>query len=306
MVVKDLRDNSTSAISFKRDSSNNAIPCAFTATVNSNATEFRVSEGGIAAWTQPNNYNYGLGVPIQKTKLLTDASFVGTYPSLAFIREKTLGYRAATPIRFEVDSNGGMNAYSCDMSKTKPDCLTGTGASSADPTSCVQQSNGTFACTSTAGLVATGILYVTGSQATMFMSITNMSVGAYRFGGLLVMSKAAKMSLPKVGASTAANETWYTGVGSGANSVVSGGTFPSTVESVDSVNNKYTTITSGMTTPSITYTRYIDTPANGLLLSNSSFSQRVTLGSPTGWAVSMIKGSGTEFDGWYAYIRAKR
>jgi hypothetical protein len=301
MVLKKLSNNTTSAINFKRDGSNNAIPCAFTSTIGGVATEFRVSEGGIGAWTQATDF--GLVVPVQKTKLLTDASMVGTFPTLAFIREKTLGYRAALPIRFEVDSNGDMKSYSCDMTKTKPDCLTSVDTSSSDPTSCVPQSNGTFSCTSTAGLSATGILYVTGSQATMFMSITNMSVGTYRFGGLMVMSKAAKMSLPKVGATSAVDSAWYTGVNTGGNIVVSGGTSASTVESVDPANNKYTTSSAGTTT---TYTRYIDTPANGLLFSKTTDSQAVTMGTPSGWSVAMIKGNGTEFDGWATYVRAKR
>jgi hypothetical protein len=301
MVLKKLSNNTTSAINFKRDGSNNAIPCAFTATIGGVATEFRISEGGIGAWTQATDF--GIVVPAQKTKLLTDASMTGTFPTLAFIREKTLGYRAALPIRFEVDSNGDMKSYSCDMTKTKPDCLTTVDTSSSDPTSCVPQSNGTFACTSTAGLSATGILYVTGSQATMFMSITNMSVGTYRFGGLMIMSKAAKMSLPKVGATTAADSAWYTGVNTGGNIVVSGGTSGSTVESVDTANNKYTTSSAGTTT---TYTRYIDTPANGLLFSKSTDTQGVTMGTSSGWSVAMIKGSGTEFDGWATYVRAKR
>jgi hypothetical protein len=301
MVLKKISDSTTSAINFKRDASNNAIPCAFTANIAGVTTEFRVSEGGIGAWKQATDF--GLVVPVQKTKLLTDASMVGTYPALAFIREKTLGYRAATPIRFEVDSNGDMKGYSCDMTKAKPDCLTTVDSSSADPTSCVHQSNGTFACTSTAGLTATGILYVTGSQATMFMSITNMNVGIYKFGGLLVMSKAAKMSLPKVGATSAADSAWYTGVNPGGNIVVSGGTSASTVESVDTVNNKYTTSSAGTT---ITYTRYNDTPANGLLFSKSTEGQGVTMSTSTGWSVAMIKASGTEFDGWATYVRAKR
>jgi hypothetical protein len=301
MVLKKLSDNSTSAINFKRDASNNAIPCAFTSTVAGVATEFRVSEGGIGAWKQATDF--GLVVPVQKSKQLTDPAFVGTYPTLAFIREKTQGFRAATPIRFEVDSSGGMKSYSCDMTKAKPDCLTTIDTSKADPTSCVSQSNGTFSCTSTAGLAATGVLYSTGSQSTMFMSITNMNVGSYKFGGLMVMTKAAKMSLPKVGVTTTADSSWYTGVNPGGNIVVSGGTSASTVEMVDTNNNFYTTSSAGTTT---TYTRYIDTPANGLLFSKSTDLQGVTMGSSSGWAVAMLKGSGTEFDGWAAYIRGKR
>ena len=301
MVLKKLSNNITSAINFKRDGSNNAIPCAFTSTIGGVATEFRVSEGGIGAWTQASDF--GLVVPAQKTKLLTDFSVAGTFPTLAFIREKTLGYRAALPMRFDIDSNGDMNSYSCDMTKTKPDCLTSVNSSSADPTSCVPQSNGTFDCSSTAGLSATGILYITGSQATMFMSITNMSVGIYRFGGLMIMSKAAKMSLPKVGATSVADSAWYTGVNTGGNIVVSGGTSASTVETVDSANNTYTTSSAGTTT---TYTRYLDTPTNGFLFSKSTGIQGVTMGTSSGWSVAMIKGSGTEFDGWATYVRAKR
>ncbi len=301
MVLKKLSNNTTSPIEFKRDSSNNAIPCAFTSTIAGVATEFRISEGGIGAWKQATDF--GLVVPAQKSRQLSDPSFVGSYPALAFLREKTLGYRAAAPIRYEVDSNGDMKAYSCDMTKTKPDCLTSIDSSSGDATTCTAQSNGTLSCTSTAGLVATGILYVTGSQATMFMSVTNMSSGIYRFGGLLIMSKASKMSLPKVGQTSAANSAWYTGVNPSGNVVVSGGTSDSKVESVDSANNSYTTSSLGTTT---VYTRYIDTPANGLLFSKTSNSKGITLGSPTGWAVAAADSGGTEFDGWYAYVRAKR
>jgi hypothetical protein len=227
----------------------------------------------------------------------------GTYPAMAFIREKTLGFRGATPIRYEIDSNGDLKGYSCDMTKAKPECLTTVSSSNADPTTCVAQSNGTLSCTSTGGLAATAILYVTGSQVTIFMSLTNMNVGIYKFGGLLVMTKAAKMSLPKVGATSSADSAWYTGVNPSGNIVVSGGTSASTVESVDTANNTYTTSSAGSTT---TYTRYVDTPANGLLFSKSTDMQGVTMGTSSGWSVAMLKGSGTEFDGWATYIRAKR
>ena len=62
----------------------------------------------------------------------------------------------------------------------------------------------------------------------------------------------------------------------------------------------------GLLCTTTTYTRYIDTPANGLLFSKSTDLQGVTMGSSSGWAVAMLKGSGTEFDGWAAYIRGKR
>ena len=304
MVLKKISDNTTSAINFKRDSNSNAIPCAFTATVGGTLIEYRVSEGGIGVCKSTSDF--GVIVPVQKSKLLTDPTFAGTYPSVAFLREKTLGYRAAAPIRFEVDSAGAMKSYSCDMTKTKPDCLTTIDTSStttADPTTCLPQSNGTFACTSSAGLAATGILYATGSQVVMFMAITNMNSGIYKYGGLLIMTKAPKMSLPTVGKTNAAGAAWYAGVDVASNTLVSGDTSASTVESVDTSTNSYTTSSAGTTT---TYTRYIDTPANGLLFSKTNTAKAVTIGSPSGWSVAMAKGSGTEYDGWYAYVRAKR
>jgi hypothetical protein len=300
-VLKRLGDNTTSPIEFKRDSSSNAIPCAFTSTIEGVATEFRVSEGGIGAWKQASDF--GLVVPAQKSRQLIDPSFAGTYPALAFIREKTQRFRAAAPIRYEIDSNGGMKAYSCDMTKPIPDCTTSISSSNAETTTCIPQSDGTLSCTSSAGLVATGLLYVTGSNATMFMSVSNMSVGSYRFGGLLIMSKAARMSLPNVGRITAANSSWSVGVNPSGNVVVSGGTSGSTVESVSAANNSYTTISSSSST---VYTRYINTPTNGLLFSTTSNSKGITLGSPSGWAVAASDNGGSEFDGWYAYVRAKR
>jgi hypothetical protein len=137
----------------------------------------------------------------------------------------------------------------------------------------------------------------------MFMSISNMTVGNYRFGGLLVMAKAAKMTLPTVGATVADNSAWYAGVEIGSNSVISGGTLGRRVESVSTAENSFVTSSYGTTT---THTRYIDTPTSGLSFSRSTGSQAVTIGSPSGWSVAMAKGSGTEFDGWFTYIRAKR
>ena len=37
-----------------------------------------------------------------------------------------------------------------------------------------------------------------------------------------------------------------------------------------------------------------------------SRSSGLTIGSPTGWSIAMAKGTGNEYDGWYAYVRAKR
>jgi hypothetical protein len=301
MVLKKNSDNTTSVIDFKRDSSNAVVPCAFTSIVGGQNVEYRVSEGGVGVWKQSNDF--GIFVPVQKSRQLNDISLIGSHASIAFIREKTSGFRAAAPIRFEVDDKGGIKSYQCDMTKTKPDCLLADNDSNADNVTCSAQSNGTFSCTSTAGLAATAVVFISGSQATMFMSITNMNFGAYSFGGLMIMTKAAKIALPKVGEKTLADAAWFAGVDSGSNIVSSGGTSESTVESVDVANNAYVTSSGGTTT---LFTRYIDTPAKGFLFSKSALAQGVTVRSPSGWAVAMHKGINGEFDGWAAYVRGRR
>ena len=130
-----------------------------------------------------------------------------------------------------------------------------------------------------------------------------MNSGQYQFGGLMVMTKAPQMSLPTVGTTQAADAAWYAGVDTGSNNLVSAGTSKITIETVDASTNTYITSSAGTTT---TATNYIDSPANGLVFSKSTIRKAVTIGSPSGWSMAMVKGSGNEYDGWIAAVRAKR
>lgn len=307
MKLKDLRDNSVSVINVKRDSSSNTVPCAFTSIVKGSLIEFRVSDGGIGSWIDVANHDFGMIVPQQKTNNLTDASFVGAYPSMAFIQKKTSPYtRGALPIAFNVGSDGKMKAYSCDMTKTIPDCLSEVSNSSPDTTTCTPISNGSLNCTSTGGMAATAVLYTSGSQTTMFMAITNMNVGGVGYGGLLVMTKAASIKLPTSGQSSAAGSAWFAGIDPGSsNTVYSGTTSQSTVETVDTATNSYTSSSAGS---SVITTNYINTPSAGLAFSKiGSTVKAVGIGSPTGWSLAVVLASpGVDYNGWFAYIRAKR
>ncbi len=302
MVLRRLSNGATSTIEFKRDASGNPIACAFTTTTSGATTEFRISEGGIGAWRQSSDF--GLVVPAQKSWQLMDSTFTGSYPALAFVKEKLTGHsRFALPISFEVDARGELKSYQCDMARDKPVCISPIDTSNADATNCSPLSNGTFSCTSTSGMSAIGILYATGSQATMFMSITNMPVSGRNFGGLLVMTKAAKISLPTVGQIRPADFFWYAGVNAGANIVSSNGTLQTRVESVDTVNNSFT---SSVVDSPVIQIRQLDTPANGFLFLRAGNSRSVILSSPTGWSVTASGAGSSAFDGWYAHIRARR
>jgi hypothetical protein len=267
--------------------------------------EYRISEGGIGVWIQASSNDFGLIIPQQKLNSLIDKSFVGSFPSMAFVQEKTLHFRAALPINFRVNSSGELKAYECDLTKSVPDCLNEISDTSPDTTTCTAISNGTLDCTSPDGMAATAVLYTSGSQTSIFMAVTNMNSGSYRYGGLIVMTKAATMTLPSVGAVSAAGSAWYAGVEPSSSTVASGTTSQSTVETVSSSTNSYTTSSSGSST---IYTRYINTPAAGFTYAKTASGiKAVGIGSPTGWSIAIVEAPlGQVYDGWFAYVRAKR
>jgi len=308
MKLKDLRDNSISIISLKVDTSSNPIPCAFKATVKTQLVEFRVSEGGVGAWINTAANDFGLFVPQQKLNSLTDSTFVGSFPSLAFIQRKNSSFRMAIPIAFNVGSDGVMKSYGCDMTLSVPTCSIENTNTSTDTTTCSAISNGTLDCTSTSGMAATAILYTNGSQTTMFMAITNMNVGTSKYGGLMVMTKAANMKLPKLGEEKTSGNTWYVGVEPGSTTVYAKQATNSTtkVESVSSATSSFTTSTAGS---SAIDTLYINTPSTGMgYIKTTAGAQGVAIGSSTGWSLvaGQATSSGVLLDGWFAYIKENR
>ncbi len=299
MRLKKLSDNSTYAITLKRDSSNNLVPCAFTASINGQTLEYRVSTGGVGVWINSNDF--GLTVPVQKTGALTDASFAGTYPAMGFIKGKTNSLRLGLPFRFEIKSDGTVDGYSCDLTKSLPDCTTASTASS-DPVTCTAVSNGTLSCTSLGGISATAVLYVSGSQATLFMAVTNMTVGSAAYGGLIAMTKAADLKLPTVGKTTEAGIVWTAGVQSGGSSLVTSTNYAAKVESVDSTANSYVSSFTGST---LTSTSYINVPAKGFAYGLSNGTKTIAMGTNS-WGLIMAKGpTASYYDGWFAGVKTK-
>ncbi len=296
MIAKKLSNNSTYAINLKRDSSNNIIPCAFTSSINGVTVEYRISMGGIGVWK--NSTDFGITVPAQKTKAITDASFAGTYPAVAYV--KTGSTRIGLPFRFEVKSDGSVTGYTCDLTKSLPDC-TSEAADAKDPVTCTAVSNGTISCTSLAGLAATGVLYLSGGQASMFLAVTNLS-STYRAAGLIAMTKASEVKLPSVGSTVEAGSRWYAGVGSGSNTLTTFENAGSKVESVDAANNSYITSSTGST---VTTSSYINVPAKGFEYGISNGTKGIGMGT-NNWALLMSKSpTGTYYDGWYAAVRTK-
>lgn len=299
MVLKNKTTNATYAINLKRDASNNPIACAFTSTVNGRFVEYRVSPGGVGAWVH--STDFGIFVPAQKTKTLTDSSFAGVYPALGFVKAKSNSLRLGLPMSFEIKADGSVDAYSCDLTKTLPDCGTSVSSTSADPVTCTAVANGTFTCSSAGGMTATAILFVTGNQAAMFMAVTNLNVNSAAYGGLIVLTKAPDAVLPSVGKTIEAGAGWVTGVESGSNSITSDITPAGRVESVNAAANSYTTSSSGSTA-----TAYLNIPAKGFLYSNISGYKAIATGSQSGWLLQISKSAAASYyDGWAVGIKMK-
>lgn len=299
MILKNLASNTTYAINLKRDSSNQLIPCAFTASVGGHTVEYRISSGGVGVWID--STDFGITVPAQKSAALINPSFAGTYPAMAFVKGKTNSFRLGLPFRFEIKTDGSMDSYSCDLTKSLPDCTTTT-TSSSDPVTCTAVSNGTLSCTSLGGLTATAVLYVNGSQATVFMAVTNMTVGTSAYGGLIAMTKAVEKKLPAVGKTSDANQIWVAGVASGSNTLTTSGNLASKVESVDTVNNSFVSSYTGST---LTTTSYVSTPAKGFGYALTNGIKEISM-TTNSWGFVMTKApTATYYDGWYAGVKTK-
>jgi hypothetical protein len=214
--------------------------------------------------------------------------------------------RFALPIRFEIDTAGKLIGYSCDLSKTIPDCLNVVNDTNKDDVNCVANVDGTFSCSSsTSGFQSTAALYLTGSQSTLLMSITNMNVGNASYEGMVVMTKAGRVSLPNVGMTSPAGSTWN--IGSSGSTVTTSYSYASTVTSVNSTKNSFSTTATIPGLDSVVSEHYLDTPATGFLYSENTISKAIQLRSPSGWAVSANKmSSGSNYSNWIASIRTPR
>ena len=291
-------------IEFVRNGNQEIVPCAFTSNVSGYSYEYRITEGGLTVAYTPTGGV--MIIPAQKTLKITDAAFAGSYPAMAFVKSKTSDLRFALPIRFEVDSGGNISGFSCDLTKSPPDCLKSIDSSNRDDVKCVNNIDGLYSCTSPAsGFQASAALFQSGSLVTMLMSIENMNVGGGSYAGIIVMTKAVKMTLPALGSTVPTSLTWF--VSSNGNSVTSGYSTPKQVTAVDSVARTYSASSSVSAAPvgvasAVVTNYYLDTPANGFVYWKNVSSEAIQIRSK-GWALSAVKPPGSSYySTWMAHM----
>lgn len=299
MTLTRVSDNQSYSIAAKTDSNSNPVKCAFTSTVNGSAVEYRVAQGGNIVWVD--GADFGLAAPAQTNWNLTDAQAVGTYPTMVYIaRKNSPSIRAAFPMKLVINSDGSVDGFTCDLNKATPDCNTAA-TDTPDKNTCTKLQNGSFTCTSTSGTTSVGIIYVNGSQVTLYLTLTDMVSNGYHWGGIAVSTKTQEMKLPTVGSQTAAGSSWYAGADPNSTQLVSGLSSASTVETVDTASNSYVTSTTGTAS---TINRFINVPTPGMGYSVLSNGKAITLVGNGGWALAIAKDdSATLWNGWYAYVK---
>jgi hypothetical protein len=287
-------------IELVRDTNQNLLPCAFKSSISGYLYEYRITEGGLTVAYTPTGGV--MIIPLQKSLRITDAGFAGSYPAMAFVRSKASDLRFALPIRFEIDSNGNLSGFACDLTKSPPDCIKELDSSNKDDVSCIFNDNGLYECESTAsGFQSTAAIFQLGSQATMLMSIKNMNVAGASYSGVVVMTKAVRMTLPVLGSTVPINLTWF--VSSTGSSVTSGYSTPRRVTAVNSVARTYSASATPVGVASALTTNYfLDTPANGFVYWKNVSSEAIQIRSK-GWALSAVKPQGSSYySTWIAHM----
>ena len=301
MVLIKKSTNARYPIEFVRDSNQDIVPCAFKSSISGYTYEYRITEGGLTVAYTPTGGV--MIIPAQKSIKITDAGFAGSYPAMAFVRSKTSDLRFALPIRFEIDSNGDLSGFACDLTKSPPDCLKALNSSNKDDINCIVNDDGLYKCVSQAsGFQASAALFQLGSHATMIMSISNMNVAGGSYSGVIVMTKAVKMTLPALGSTVPTNLTWF--VASTGNSVTSGYSTPKQVTAVDSVARTYSASPAASVgvAGTLVTNYFLDTPANGFVYWKNVSSEAIQIRSK-GWALSAVKPQGSSYySTWIAHM----
>jgi len=315
MKMKRLSTNTSFDISLKKDLSNKVIPCAFTSNISGNELEIRVSEGGIGAWAMASSKHFGVTVPQQTNSSLSDTNFAGTYPAMAFLNNVTYG-QLAFPMKFVIDSTGKMNAYTCDTSKSNAalDCNIENSSQNLDTATCSIE-DGIYTCTYQSGGSAKAVLYATGNQTTLFMTVNNIVAGPNTLSGLIAMTKLTPTIFPIVGREMPKEwnaRTYYSTGNINSLTMSSGDSGAIKVLSVSPQTNSFTYQYSPIEVnfEPITLTWY-QNPKNGFSLATSDDKKFISISivSPTGWELSADQDKSfetTKFNNFAIYIRTKR
>ena len=274
--------------------------CAFTANIDGSPIEFRVSQGGNAAWVSPTNF--GVAVPAQTFWDIRGSAASGSYASLFYLVQKAnRSSRTAVPVKIQIKPGGDVDMFICDLFKDSPDCNESVQDTTDDQVSCTQSQNGSFSCSSPGGDRMTGVLYATGNQVTLLLSFSEFKAdNGTRYGGLVVATKANAIRLPTVGQTYP--ESWTARIASGTNTVTSLTSLSRKVTSVSASTQSFTSIIEGQ--PSSELTSKINMPMIGMRYTVGPATKSVRLIGNGGWSFNIgnSPNQSTLWDAWNVHV----
>ena len=293
------------------DTSSAVIPCAYTFNTGTTIVSAYASTSGVFAWKeqtiQSGLWQFGLGIPKQASNSFTDAKFVGRMPGLMFmdILQNNTHTLDAAAFYFDVNAAGQVSFSTCDLKTNVPSC--GAPAPSTDSTvSCKQNSNGSISCNSSDGTVnAIALLFVSQQEPTLFMSFSGRISGA-NGNALMIATKSAKLTLPKVGSIISKPNNWYVGRAP-KNNANTGWNFYSG-ESWSGADTEITVVdaTAGSFTRKNGQVTFYNLPSDGtywIPAYSASATNFVGLSTAGGFTITAASSYGNRnFDGRYFYI----
>ena len=311
MKIGKVGGSTSYTISPLLDTNSAVIPCAYTFNTGTTIVSAYASASGVFAWKeqtiQSGLWQFGLGIPKQASNSFTDTKFVGRMPGLMFmdILQNNTHTLDAAAFYFDVNSLGQVSFSICDLKPTIPSC--GAPSPSTDSTvSCKQNSNGSINCSNSDGTVnATALLFVSQQEPTLFMSFSGRISGA-NVNALMIATKAATLTLPKVGSIISKPNSWYVGRAP-KNNANTGWDFYSG-ESWSGADTEITVVdpAAGSFTRKIGQVTFYNLPSAGtywIPAYSTSATNYVGLSTAGGFTITAASSYGNRnFDGRYFYI----
>jgi hypothetical protein len=266
--------------------------CAFSAQLDGQTTQFRVSGSGLMLWNNPRYA--GLAVPRQSLLNLAPLQYQATQASLAYLvagaGDQTVTQAIAN--RFEWNA-GRLSTYGCDFSDaSRPACATDLSQSftlSCSPTPGADAREAPLQCRRSDNAAAgQSIGFVSGSSAISIVAVQDFPIaapgltgGQVLARGIMIVSRASPQATPEPGSARAERSLWFVGLDA-SGQPVSGYTAANTVVSAGA--GQYSSQEAGQSWLSL-----VDQPALGMVYSRPAQASGFHLNVPSaeGWSFAI-------------------
>lgn len=268
--------------------------CAFSAALDGEVTDFRVSGGGLMLWS--NSKYAGLAVPRQSLLNIAPLQYETTSASLTYLVADMGGQRATQAIANRFDWNAGrLSTLGCDFSDTdNPACTTDLSQAyvlSCGPTPGADAREAPLQCRRSDNAAAgQAVGFVTASSAMSIVAVTDFPIaapggmgGQVLARGLMIVSRSNGQAMPELGSGNPVGSRWFIGLDA-TGKPISKAADASSVSAVNATARQYTSLESGQN-----WLNRVDQPAPGMLFGKptTAAGYRLDIPSSEGWSLGI-------------------